>query len=158
MNVFYSELAPWWPLISPLGDYEHEAQEVMRLIGERCENANTLLELGSGGGHNAFYLKRRFNLTLTDLSQDMLDVSQKINPECEHVRGDMRNMDLARNFDVVFTHDAVDYMTTEVDLLAALTTAHRHLRPGGIAVFIPDHVQERFEPGTECGGSDGPDG
>lgn len=158
MKIFYETLAEWWPLISPVADYEVEAHHYTRLIETRAPDARTLLELGSGGGHNAFYLKQRFTLTLSDLSEQMLAVSAKLNPDCEHVRGDMRDLDLKRRFDVVFVHDAIDYMTTEADLEAAIRTAHRHLGPNGLALFVPDHVSERFEPGSECGGSDAADG
>ncbi|HEY6728528.1 MAG TPA: class I SAM-dependent methyltransferase [Polyangiaceae bacterium] len=158
MQIFYEFLAPWWPLISPVEDYEAEARHYRELIEARAPAARTLLELGSGGGHNAFYLKQRFAMTLSDLSDGMLAVSAKLNPDCEHVRGDMRSLELNRRFDVVFVHDAIDYMTTEADLEAALGTAYRHLVPGGLALFVPDHVRERFEPGSECGGSDAADG
>ena len=158
MNIFYVDLAPWWPLLSPVDDYEDEASEVARLIEAHSPGARTVLELGSGGGHNAYHLKRRFSMTLTDLSRAMLDVSAQLNPDCEHVVGDMRTLDLDRRFDVVFAHDAVDYMTTEADLEAALATAYRHLKPGGLALFVPDHVKERYAPGTECGGTDGAGG
>src|SRR5262245_15324138 len=39
----------------------------------------------------------------------------KLNPECEHIVGDMRSMQLDRTFDVVFIHDAIAYMTNESD-------------------------------------------
>lgn len=158
MKIFYETLAPWWPLISPVEDYADEARHYRRHIKARAPGARTLLELGSGGGHNAFYLKQGFTLTLSDLSEAMLAVSAALNPDCEHVRGDMRSLDLGRQFDVVFVHDAIDYMTTEAALEAAIRTAHRHLLPGGLALFVPDHVRERFEPGSDCGGADAPDG
>src|SRR5437667_107257 len=37
-------------------------------------------------------------------------------------------------------------------------TAFAECRPGGIAVFVPDHITENFEAGTGYGGIDGPDG
>ena len=60
--------------------------------------------------------------------------------------------------DAVFVHDAVAYMTTEADLRQVIETAFAHCRPGGIALFIPDHTAENFQPVTDHGGSDGPDG
>lgn len=155
MSRFYTELARWWPLASPVEEYAGEAAEFERVLREASPEGKTVLELGSGGGHNAFHLKRRFQLTLSDLSEDMLAVSRALNPECEHVRGDMRTLELHRTFDLVFVHDAVDYMTTEADLAAAMTTAFRHCRPGGAALFVPDHLEESFGPGTDWGGSDG---
>ena len=85
----------------------------------------------------------------------MLDVSVALNPECEHVEGDMRTVRLGREFDCVFLHDAIMYMTTEADLRAAIETAFVHCKPGGAALFAPDFVRENFQPSTDHGGTDG---
>ncbi len=117
-----------------------------------------MLELGSGGGSNAFHLKSRFAMTLVDLSEDMLAVSRELNPDCEHLAGDMRSIRLRRQFDAVFVHDAIEYMTTERDLRLAVETVWVHCRPGGVAVLVPDDIAENFEPETDHGGRDAPDG
>lgn len=154
----YMELAEWWPLLSAPADYEEEADYYRDcLIGAGNQPARTLLELGSGGGNNAFHLKRHFEMTLTDLASGMLAQSRKINPECEHIEGDMRTLRLARPFDRVFVHDAVTYLTSLEELRQAADTAFIHLRPGGGALFVPDCVRETFEPSTDHGGHDGPD-
>jgi hypothetical protein len=88
----------------------------------------------------------------------MLAISCSVNPECEHLQGDMRTLDLGRQFDLVLVHDAIMYMTEPVDVQATVSTAFRHCRPGGAAVFIPDHVKETFEPKTDSGGDDAEDG
>ena len=49
-------------------------------------------------------------------------------------------------------------MLTEADLRQAIETAYLHCRPGGVAVFVPDHTKESFEESADHGGSDGPDG
>jgi SAM-dependent methyltransferase len=155
----YSDLAPWFHLLTHPSDYEGEADYVVRVVEAVAEGtATTLLELGSGGGNNASHLKHRFRCTLTDLSEDMLALSRTLNPECEHLQGDMRTLRLERTFDAVLVHDAVMYMTTEDDLRAAIATAAVHLRPGGAAVFTPDTTRERFSPQTSHGGHDGDDG
>lgn len=155
---FYGELAEWWPLISPPEGYVEEAAFAGELLASASVPVRTVLELGSGGGSNAVHLTSRFTFTLVDLSGDMLEVSRRLNPTCEHVVGDMRTVRLGRQFDAVFLHDAVDYMTTEDDLGAAIETAFIHCRPGGAAVFIPDHVVGKFEPGDDLDGNDGADG
>jgi hypothetical protein len=155
----YSELAPWFHLLTAPADYAGEADFVVRLVEEAAEgSARTLLELGSGGGNNASHLKSRFECTLTDVSREMLAVSEALNPECEHVHGDMRTLRLERAFDVVFAHDALSYLTTEDDLGAAIGTAALHVRRGGIVVLVPDATRETFASGTEHGGHDAPDG
>jgi hypothetical protein len=93
-------------------------------------------------------------MTLVDLSPGMLAVSRALNPECEHVQGDLRTVRLGRTFDCVFVHDAVCYMTSEAELRQAIETAYVHCSPGGAAVFAPDHLRENFRPSTDCGGAD----
>jgi hypothetical protein len=152
----YGDLAAWWPLLSPAADYAEEATFYERLLLEACEGpCRTLLELGSGGGNNASHLKARFSMVLVDRSPAMLQVSRALNPDCEHVEGDMRTVRLGRPFDCVFVHDAVVYMTTEADLQRVMETAYLHCRPGGAALFAPDHVRENFRVSTDHGGEDG---
>jgi SAM-dependent methyltransferase len=155
---FYGDLAEWWPLISPAEEYEEEAAYAAGVLATASIPVHEVLELGSGGGHNAVHLAARFALTLVDLSDRMLDVSRRLNPACHHVQGDMRTVRLGRSFDAVFVHDAVDYMTTEDDLGRAMETAFVHCRPGGLAVFLPDQTTETFEPSSDHGGSDAADG
>jgi len=155
----YGDLAPWFHLLTAPKDYAEEAGLILDLLRKHVDGPiETLLELGSGGGNTASHLKRDPRLTLTDLSPRMLDESRAINPEVEHLVGDMRTLRLGRTFDAVLIHDAVSYLTTEADLRAAFETAFVHLRPGGAAVFAPDHVTDAFETGTNEGGHDGRDG
>jgi trans-aconitate methyltransferase len=155
----YSELAEWWPVLSAPEDYAEEAGIYQRaLLTHTRRPLRTLLELGSGGGNNASHLKARFTMTLVDPSPAMLAVSRRLNPDCEHVPGDMRSVRLERRFDAVFVHDAVSYLTSERDLRAAMATAFVHSEPGGVALFVPDHVRENFRPETKHGGHDAPDG
>ncbi len=148
----YTELAGWWQLVSPTEDYADEAAFFRKLF--EAEDAKTVLELGSGGGNVAWFLKRDFTLTLTDISGAMLTESKKQNPELEHLRGDMRALRLGRTFDGVLIHDAIMYMVSEEDLRAALVTAHEHCKPGGVVVIAPDWVSETFRPQTTHEGRD----
>lgn len=155
MLKLYHDLAAWWPLLSAPEEYKEEADFFRPLLIEACATPpRTLLELGSGGGNNASHLKAHFQMTLTDLSPGMLAVSRALNPECEHVEGDMRTVRLGRVFDAVFVNDAIAYMTSAADLRRALETAFVHCRPGGAALFAPDHVRETFTPSTDHGGHD----
>ncbi|MGE5595201.1 MAG: class I SAM-dependent methyltransferase [Hyphomicrobiales bacterium] len=151
----YTELAEWFHAITAPEDYEVEAGIYRRLLEENARGpVRTVLELGSGGGNNASHLKYWFELTLVDPAPGMLAVSRRLNPECEHIEGDMRKVRLGRTFDAVFIHDAIAYMTTEDELRAAFETAHVHLRPGGVALFVPDCTKETFQEGTWHGGHD----
>ena len=155
MPKLYDALTAWWPLLSAPADYVEEAAFYERALITACiRPPQTLLELGSGGGNNAWHLKARFTMTLVDRSAGMLDVSRTLNPQCDHREGDMRTVRLGSQFDCVFVHDAVAYMTTEIDLRRAIETAYVHCRSGGAALFAPDHVRETFRPSTDHGGHD----
>lgn len=148
--LLYSVLTSWYRLVDPVADHADEAASYRagfeRVLGSEPA---TLLELGAGAGHNAFFLKRRFQCTLLDLSPEMQALSRELNPDCEHVTGDMRSIRLGRTFDAVFVHDAVMYLTTEDDLAAVMETAFEHTAPGGAAIFAPDFVREAFREMTE---------
>ena len=145
--MLYTQLASWWPLLSAPAEYAEAAAFYRRLLQDASDlTIGTLLELGSGGGNNASHLKAHFRVTLVDLSPDMLGVSRNLNPECEHCVGDMRTIRLGRQFDGVFIQYAVSYMATETDLRQAIETAFVHCRPGGVALFAPDHLRENFLP------------
>jgi SAM-dependent methyltransferase len=151
----YEEIADWWPIFSPPEEYEVEAAGLHRLLQTAGVGpVRTLLELGCGGGHNAVHLKRHYAMTLTDVSQGMLDCSRALNPECEHILGDMRTLRLERRFDAVLVHDAVMYMTDEAQLRAAVETAYLHCCEGGVALFVPDCVRETFSERAEPGGGE----
>jgi len=134
----YSDLADWYPLLTPVGDYAEEAAFYRRLFETHCRRPpRALLDLGSGGGHNAAHLKAFLTCTLVDLAPAMLAVSRRLNPECEHVQGDMRSIRLGRAFDCVLMHDAVSYMSSRADLERAIGTAFEHTAPGGVARSSP---------------------
>jgi len=151
----YTDLAAWWPLVSNPDDYA-EAAEFYResLLEASRVPVKTVLELGSGGGNTASHLKAHFELTLVDISPSMLRVSRNLNPESEHVHADMREVRLGRQFDAVFVHSSLDYLTTEEDLARVAETAWVHCRPGGCALFCPSRVAETFRPETRHGGND----
>ena len=151
----YGELAEWWPIFQSPEEYKDEAAYFARTLIKSSNPApRRVLELGCGGGNNAFHLKAHFEMTLVDRSPGMLAVSQAINPECEHLKGDIRKIRLGRTFDAVFVHDAICHMTSESDLRAVMKTAFEHLRPGGVALFVPDEVRETFAEETDHGGND----
>jgi SAM-dependent methyltransferase len=157
MLKLYNELASWWPLLSSPDEYADEAEVYWQIFSHAgLPPAPTLLELGCGGGNNASHLKKYFpQMTLTDLSPGMLAVSRALNPECEHLLGDMRHLRLGRTFDVVFLADAVAYLINPYDLQQTMATAFLHCKEGGVALFVPDHVCENFKPYTDHGGHDG---
>jgi SAM-dependent methyltransferase len=152
--LLYTTLASWYPLLTPLENYEEEATTFRKILldalGERPPGHRwSLLELGAGAGHNAHFFQGDFDLVLTDLSPDMLRLAARSCPGARLVPGDMRSLRLETTFDAVFVHDAVSYLRRPEELDAMLTTAAAHLRPGGVLVVAPDYVAETFAPEYE---------
>ena len=97
-----------------------------------------VLKLGFCGSDSASHLKARAHLTLTDIAPAMLALSATLNPECEHIAGDMRTLRLDRAFDAVLLHDEVTYMTTK--LTSGPPWSHRTPPSGPVAwcILLPD--------------------
>ena len=147
----YGDLAHLWPIISPPEEYMVEAQEWLDVIRGRLDlsaaaglGLPALLELGCGGGHLLSHLTQHFITEAVDISPEMLEISRGLNSQTLHHLGDMRDVRLGRTFDVVAIHDAINYMTTEDDLRAAIETATIHLNPGGVLLLAPDCIEETF--------------
>ena len=141
----YNDLAWLWPLWGCVEEYLEECELFTEMIRQCARHeVRTLLDVGCGGGKNAFHFKKNFELTGVDISQAMLSNAKMLNPECEFLIGDMRTLDLGREFDAVFLNDSIAYMKTENDLFNAFQSAHRHLRPGGAMITIAEVTKETF--------------
>ncbi len=149
----YDSLAELWPLVSPPELYREEGELYASWL-EQAAGApiGTLLELGAGGGHLASALPSHWALTLVDMAPRMLDIARDLVPRARHVLGDMRDLALEERFDAVLLQDAVMYLLSEADLRATFATVHRHLRPGGAFLVLPDLVAETFEEHSCVGG------
>ena len=153
MQRLYSDLAPWWSVLTPPGTYAAEADAFLCLFQQAAGEVGSILELGSGIGAIAECLPMDLEVVLSDSSEAMLAQSRLRNPDREHVLGDMRSMRLGRRFDAVLLHDAVMYMSTPASLAAAVSTAAAHLREGGAVLLVPDTVEESFCEHSLAGGA-----
>lgn len=141
----YGDLAWLWPVISPPADYLAEADEIATLIRRFSQReVQSVLDLGCGGGHVDYGLKRHFASVGVDLSEPMLALARTLNPEVTYLRGDLRNPPTDELFDAVYLGDAVNYMLSETDLRRAFKAAYDHLAPGGVFLTAAEETRERF--------------
>jgi RimJ/RimL family protein N-acetyltransferase len=141
----YSDLAWLWPMWGDASEYASYCAHITQLIRQYARrDVCSLLNLGCGGGKNAFNLKQQFAVTGLDTSPAMLDLARRLNPECRFVRADMRTFSWPERFDAILIDDAICYMTTEVDLRAVFERAYAHLNVGGVMVCGPDDTPETF--------------
>ena len=104
--------------------------------------AKTLLHLGCGAGFNDFTFKRYFKITGVDISKEMLEIAEKLNPGVAYLHGDMRTVRLSKCFDAVAIPDSIGYMITLKDLRRAITTAYEHLKKGGVLLIVANTVEQ----------------
>ncbi len=113
----YSDLANLWTLVSPVEEYAQEAEDWTEALHEKLDlGRNEILELGSGGGHLLFHLRKLFCMTAADVALPMFQNSMTLNPAVSHHLGDIGSVRLGKKFDAVIIHDAIDYLLNEADI------------------------------------------
>lgn len=146
----YSDLAWTESIITSPGDYADETGFYVNIIKENSEiETKTLLHLGCGAGGNDYIFKNHFKVTGVDISEEMLGIAKKINPEVNYLHGDMRSIDLKECFDAVAVPDSIDYMATLPELEIAIGTACKHLKPGGVLLIVAK-TREEFRENNFC--------
>jgi SAM-dependent methyltransferase len=105
-------------------------------ILEKYRSKN-LLELGCGSGNLApYFLSAGYQYTGLDNARAMLAIAREVAPEARFIQGDMRRFSVRRKADaVLIAGRSFTYMTTNQDVLAALKSIHKALKPGGILIF-----------------------
>ena len=142
--LVYNDLAWTESVVSSPEDYVEETELLINKINEHSRiDAKTLLHLGCGAGGNDYTFKKFFKVTGVDISECMLQMARKRNPQVSYLLGDMRSIRLEERFDAVAIPDSIGYMTTIDDLEKAILTAVTHLNPGGVFLVVA-HTKENF--------------
>jgi len=141
---FQKEYAEAYDFLYQDKDYRFECDLIEELFREFAPGKiRTILDLGCGTGNHAILLARRgYRVTGVDLAEDMLQQAMSKahslpKDQITFLREDLRRFSLPHQFDAVLMMFAVlGYSTTNEDVLAALNSVSRHLKPGGL--FICD--------------------
>jgi ubiquinone/menaquinone biosynthesis C-methylase UbiE len=142
----YNELVDLWPVASDPHDYDKEAEIWRKALRDKLgPGRHRLLELGIGAGDNLSHFANEYQATGVDVSEKMLELSRKRNPDVVHYKGDMRTIRLGQKFKAVIIHDAISYLTTEDDLRNTFRTAAVHLEPGGVFIIAPEWYKETYK-------------
>ena len=144
MTVF-DHYAAYYDLFYGGKDYCSESQYVIRHLREFLPKAQNVLELGCGtAAHAAELVKSGYGVTGLDMSEPMLTAARKRRdalPEEQRARldllqGDARSARVDRVFDAVMSlFHVMSYQNSNDDLLAAMSTAARHMSPQGAFLF-----------------------
>ena len=145
----YQDLAWLWSEMTPSETYLEEAYDLYEIAEDALQRApRSWIELGAGGGYLMEALLQHHpdtDVTIVDMSSDMIAESTQRNPRATQICADMTTLDLDRQFDVVLLHDAVMYLSSQETIQQTLRQMKQLLKPDGVAIIIPDVCQESFE-------------
>jgi SAM-dependent methyltransferase len=142
MSVFGPAYAGEYDELYRDKDYAGECdvlEEAFRRYGSGT--VRTVVDFGCGTGNHALPLARRgYRVTGVDGSAEMLDVARRkadtAGLDVNWMQGDIRTADAGGPFDAaLFMFAVLGYMVPNEDVMAALRTARRHLRPSGLLAF-----------------------
>ena len=141
-STFGSAYSDAYDLLYSDKDYKAECDVIETLFHRYSKiPVSTILDLGCGTGSHAFALSSRgYDVVGIDRSEGMLAVAQqRLSNEKGKVRfqqGDIRTIDPGQQFDAALIMFAVlGYQVENNDVLSALQTARRNLKPGGLLLF-----------------------
>lgn len=147
--MYYTKSAAFYDAIYHWKDYATEAQKLDAVIQRAKQTSgNTLLEVACGTAEHARHLHEPYAITGLDLDEEMLAVAREKLPDITFHRGDMRDFDLGKQFDIVTClFGSIGYMLTMDELIQALTMMRRHTKQGGTLIVEPFVLRERWKGG-----------
>jgi len=135
----FSKSAAFYDAIYAEKDYAAECAFFRRMFELHGRvKVRSVLDLGCGTGRHAVeFAKMGYNVLGVDLSEDMLAIARKRAVKgARFKRGDVRRFRSGRKFDAAVAAFAVmSYQNTNADVAAALESARRCLRKGGVFAF-----------------------
>jgi SAM-dependent methyltransferase len=133
----YDTLAPHYDLLTAGYNYDRWIAALHALAVEHGVPGKRVLDLGCGTGHAIpFLVEHGYDVSACDLSPAMVEVARRKAPIAELFVADMRALPDVAPFDLVLClDDAVNYLLSEQDLHAAMSSVHRVLAPDGLLIF-----------------------
>jgi SAM-dependent methyltransferase len=135
----YASIAPYWDRFTAGYAYEPWLAEIEARARRFGLRGRRVLDVACGtGGSFAPLLRRGYRVSACDISPEMLaEAGRKFADQLENLFvADMRALPALGEFDLLTClDDAVNYLLSDDDLVAAFASAARVLAPGGIYVF-----------------------
>jgi SAM-dependent methyltransferase len=116
-------------------DFPAESEQLRALITETSPAARTLLDVACGTGAHLAELRQWFEVEGVDISPAMLEVARKRLPGVRLHLGDMRTLDLGRQFDaVICLFSSIGYVLEPAELGPTIQRLAAHVGRGGVLI------------------------
>jgi SAM-dependent methyltransferase len=134
----YDALAPFYDRYTDGYDHDRWLGNIERLAIDHGLRGTRLLDVGCGTGKSFLpMLRRGYEVVACDISPAMVEEAREAaGDEAEILVADARELPVLGRFDLVTAlDDALNYLLSDQELLAAFTGIAGNLRPGGLLVF-----------------------
>jgi ubiquinone/menaquinone biosynthesis C-methylase UbiE len=133
----YRNFAEYYDKIYQHVDYSGESEFINWAVKKhKTSSDNKLMDVACGTGSHAKNLIDKFQVTGVDINPKMIKIAQKKVPEAMFIQGDMKNLELKSNFDIVTCiFSAIHYNRNSQEHETTLTNFYNHLKTGGILIF-----------------------
>jgi len=117
-------------------DYEqmcdgYDGSELYAVLGRHLEDASTLLELGSGPGNDIAYLRRRYRVTGSDLSDEFLSRCRQRFTDTPFLKLDAVSIDTDETYDGIFSNKVLHHLTQD-ELAQSFKRQQDVIKSGGL--------------------------
>jgi SAM-dependent methyltransferase len=143
-RVTYDSFADHYDLFTAHHDYDHWTSTIERLARDHGLRGTRLLDVACGTGKSLLpFANRGYTVTACDISASMLaQAARKVSDDVHLAVHDMRALPLLGTFDLVCCiDDAVNYLMSGDELVAALEGMRRNLADDGVIVFDVNTVR-----------------
>lgn len=142
----YYDRIYWWK------DYNQEVDFLVKALRKYSIRGRRVLEVACGtGSHSKLLVKRGYEVTGVDISDDMLRIARsKVKDHAEFIRGDMRELDAVVDgkYDAaICLFSAISYNLTMPDLRRTIRGLYDHLAEPGVVVFDTHFTKKGFVDG-----------
>ncbi|MFX1415281.1 MAG: class I SAM-dependent DNA methyltransferase [Promethearchaeota archaeon] len=155
MTDVYKIMAKYYDHMYSWKDYESETQRLHEIVQKyKTSPGKDLLDVGCGTGGHIEYLKKYYEVSGLDLSEEMLAVAKEKHKDVPFICANMTSMKLNHKYDVITSlFGSISHLTTQEELIDAIRSFSMYTRQGGVIIIEPFVTRETVRPeslGINC--------
>ena len=110
---------------------DYDGSNIYKLLEKYLKEGKSVLELGTGPGFDIPFLKKHYQVTGSDFSEEFLMRCKDKFPDINFIKADAKNIDINEKFDCVYSNKVLHHLTKDEFSLSLLAQAGI-LSPDGI--------------------------